>query len=275
MRFAYSTYQLPMVELCEALRMIAGIGYEGVEICVGPRHVDVGEMEGRAREVGQLLGELGLELVALFLTGHLLAADEEEFRGTAELLRRCAGIWREMGGGGDAVLAMGIGGRSEQWDELRPRLVEQLRRYGDVAEREGFVVACEAHFGAAVDRSERAVWLMEQVGHPRVGLHFDIVHMFLAGEDEAEAVRRLLPYTVHTHVTDAVRDESGFRLVPVGRGQLDLAKYLRAMADGGWGKPLTVEVSMMVWGREDYRPREVAEESLRALREAAERAGVG
>ena len=99
--------------------------------------------------------------------------------------------------------------------------------------------------------------------------------MFLAGENEEEAVRHLAPYTVHTHITDAIRHADGsFRLVLLGQGQLDTAAFVRAMHRCGWDGFLTVEVSMMVWGAQGYDPMVAAKESYTAITRAFETAGV-
>jgi sugar phosphate isomerase/epimerase len=90
---------------------------------------------------------------------------------------------------------MGIGGRRDRWGSIRAPLVEILRDCAALAEEEDVVLAAEAHCGAAVYDSDRAIWLFETVNSPRVRMHFDIVHMFLAGEREEEAVKALVPYT--------------------------------------------------------------------------------
>ena len=106
-------------------------------------------------------------------------------------------------------------------------------------------------------------------------MHFDIVHMFLAGEREEEAVKALVPYTAHTHITDARRHEDGsFELLLLGQGELDAVAYMKAMKEAGWDDFITLEVSMMVWGKEGYDPIAAAEESYRAITDAFAGAGV-
>ena len=140
---------------------------------------------------------------------------------------------------------------------------------------EGFLFTGEAHCSAAVDRSERALWAIESVGSPAVRLHFDIVHFYLVGEDETEAVERLLPITGHTHVTDARRHaDGGFDLLLLGEGDLDAAAYVKAMAAGGWKSFLTLEVSGRIWGRDDYDVEAAAQTSYASMTRAFGEAGV-
>jgi len=108
-----------------------------------------------------------------------------------------------------------------------------------------------------------------------VRLHFDIVHLFLAGEKIEDSVRALAPYTAHTHITDARRHADGSReLVLLGQGELDSVAYLRAMDAAGWTGFITLEVSMMVWGAEGYDPVAAAQYSYDTLSNAFAEAGV-
>jgi sugar phosphate isomerase/epimerase len=126
-----------------------------------------------------------------------------------------------------------------------------------------------------VDRTERAVWLMETVNSPLIRLHFDIVHFYLAKDPIAETVHKLVPYTAHTHVTDArVLGDSKFELVPLGQGELDCVEYVKAMYEAGWTDFITVEVSTMVWSKEDYDPFAVATLSYSTLTSAFKKAGI-
>ena len=144
-----------------------------------------------------------------------------------------------------------------------------------MADREDFVLAGEAHCGAAVYNSERITRLLDAVDHRRVRLHFDIVHLFLAGEPIGDAVRTLVPYTAHTHITDAVvSDDASFRLVLLGDGDLDAVAYMRAMREAGWDDFITLEVSTMIWSQDDYDPEAAARKSYDALSAAFDGAGV-
>jgi len=277
-KIAYGTYAMPTVPLEDAFPALAEIGYDGVEICISPKHAGAmpDQMDaGRRRALKDLLCAHNLGVPALFLLGSLYAANAEQQAATMEQLKVCAQVARDLGMTEPPVLATGIGGKRDEWDAIREPMAEQMAAYAQLAEREDFILAGEAHCGAAVDRSERVVWLMEAANHPRVRFHFDIVHLFLAGEDIAEAVNTLLPYTAHTHVTDAVKHEDGtFKLVLLGQGQLDSTTYVRAMADAGWDDFITLEVSTMVWAQDGYDPLQAAQYCYDSLTGAFEAARV-
>lgn len=276
MKLAYGTYAMPMVPLDEVLPGLARIGYDGVEICVGPKHVVIEELDAaRRKELREALERHGLGLPALFLLGQIFTESEAEHEANLERLRQAAALARDLGMGEPPVLAIGFGGPKQQWDGIQNQFVELLADYAEVAEQEDFILAGEAHTGAAVDRSERITWLLDEINNDRIRLHFDIVHLFLANESIEQAVKTLAPYTAHTHVTDAIkRPDGGFELVLPGRGQLDMTAYVRAMAAAGWDSFITLEVSTMVWSKPQYEPWQAAQECYDRLSEAFTAAGV-
>lgn len=276
MKIAYGTYAMPMVPLEEALRAIAGIGYDGVEIVISPKHNSMPERFDRARRenLKRMLSELNLGVSALFILRSVLTDNDEIHRENLRLTRQVAELAEELELGPEPVISIMLGGRSELWETQRERLVRLLADYGELAADEGFTLAVEPHVHAAVDRTERAIWLMETLDNPSIRLHFDIVHFYLAGEPIEETVHKLVPYTAHTHVTDARTREGGFELVLLGQGELDCVAYVKAMYEAGWTGFITVEVSTMVWSKEGYDPFAAASFSYETLIKAFQKAGV-
>jgi len=263
----------------ESLPFIAGAGYQGVEIMVGPKHVGTlpEEIDAPRREaLRELLATFRLEVTALhLLTCSVYRPDDATHRDDLERVRAAAQLARDLGVRAPPVIAMGFGARTAEWDGVNERMVSLLSGYGDLAEKEDFVLAGEAHRGAAVDRSERITWLLDQVDHPRVKLHFDIVHTFMGGEVIEESVETLLPYTAHTHWTDAKRTEDGgWQLVMPGWGEINTTRYVSAMHEAGWNDFITVELSGAVWSREDFDPLAAARHCCDVLTGACRLAGV-
>ena len=278
MRIAYGTYAMPTVPLEEAFPVIADIGYDGVEIFIGPKHVGAmpDQMDAaRRRKLRDLLRTDNLGLPALMLMGSVYQPSPEDHQTSLEQMRVCAQLARDLSMDEPPVLAIGFGGRSDDWDTIKEHMVELLFDCAAVAAQEDFILAGEAHHGAAVDRSERITWLLETVNHPRIRFHFDIVHLFLAGEPIEEAVKTLVPYTAHTHITDArFHADERLDLVLLGQGDLDSTTYVRAMHEAGWDDFITLEVSTMVWSQNDYDPMQAAEFCYETLSTAFEQAGV-
>ena len=74
MKIAYGTYAMPMVSLEEALQMIKDIGYDGVEICISPKHNSMPDSldSARRQQLKKMLKELGLGVPSLFMLGSIL-----------------------------------------------------------------------------------------------------------------------------------------------------------------------------------------------------------
>jgi len=276
MKIAYGTYAMPTLPLERALQMIADIGYDGVEICISPKHNSMpDDLDSATRQkLREKLSELNLGVPALFMLGSVLTEDKEAHKKRLELTKQVMQIARDLNMGESPVISTGIGGRTAMWETHSDLLLQQIGDYAKLASGEGFVLAVEAHCNAMIDRTERAIWLMEAVNNPLIRLHFDIVHFYLAKEPITETVKKLLPYTAHTHVTDAEILEDGFKLLPLGRGELDCVEYVKAMHEAGWDDFITVEVSTMVWSQEGYSPYAVAALSYSTLNSAFKSAGV-
>lgn len=278
MKIAYGTYAMPKTPLEEAIPLLAGMGYDGVEICIDPRHV--GSMPdqfntARCTTIRALLRQHRMGIPALFMTGHILQEEEAGHRANLEHTRRTVQLARDLGMDETPVLSMGIGGKSDRWENQCDAIVERLHDFAVLGAEEGFIMAGEAHCGAAVDRSERALRVIHAVNSPHVRLHFDMVHFYLSGEREEDAVRRLVPITAHTHVMDARRYQDGtFDLLLLGDGDLDTVAYVKAMHEAGWTGFITLEVSARLWQRDDYDPVHAAKFSCATLHTAFQQAGI-
>ncbi|MBC8229589.1 sugar phosphate isomerase/epimerase [bacterium] len=274
MKIAYGTYAMPTVPLEKALVTVAEIGYDGLELAIGPKHNSMPEQidASKRQKLKKMFAELNLGVPALFMLGSLLTEDKETHKKNLQLTTQVMELARDLDIGARPVISMGIGGRSASWEAQRDPLLRLLDDYAKVAADEGFIFAIEPHSGAMVDRTERAIWIMETLDNPYVRLHFDIVHFFMGGEEIEETVFKLVPYTAHTHVTDAKKTDEGYELVLMGQGDLDALTYVKAMHQAGWTDFITLEVSVRVWGREDYDVNQAAKQSYAVLDEAFKKA---
>lgn len=272
MKTAYSNYGLPNMALEDASALVAEAGFEGIELYVGPQHLDtLPERIGaeRRRRLRDLLGRLGLGIPALVTYGSVLSQEPGAQAYNLRRLTPLAQLARDVGAADPPVLSMGLGGKAELWDAERDELVRQLLVYADAARNGGWILAPEIHAWSAAGCLQRAQWLLEHINSRWVRLHFDIGQFLLAGESLSEAVRTLVPYTAHTHVCDLrLNFERRYDPVPLGQGDLDLGTYVRAMHAAGWTGYLTVEVSARLWSRSDYDPVPLVHQAHGALRAA-------
>jgi len=276
MKIAYGTYGMPNVAPEEALRRLAEMGYDGVEIAVAPKYPTAPEKLGaeeRAR-LKELLAELELGVPALMLLTNVLAEGGDAHRENLESLRKAAELAVDVLAEGCRVITTTLGGATQKWEAQRDEFAGRLRDFASVVSDAGCLLAIEPHYGGAVDRPDRALWLLEAIDSPVVKLNFDISHFDLLGLTLEETVPVLVPHSIHTHVKDGRKLEKGIEFLLPGQGAFDYVAYLEAMRSAGWNDYITVEISGMIWSREDYDPFAAAKYSYDTLDSAFRRAGI-
>jgi inosose dehydratase len=270
-QLAYGTYGLATIPLDEAIAAVAATGYDGLELTLADGYPGVSTRLTKA-EGAAIRGKLeraGLDLVAVMLKAIVLTTGDR--RGMeADELRAAIQSARHAGAGDAAVVTFTMGGATGEWPARRQELVDRLMVLGEVAVAEGGLLAVEPHARGLIDSVERAAWLIEAVAHPAIRLNFDVSHYALPGVafDLDAAVAKLLPVSVHTHVKDSVATADGFRFVLPGEGAFDFAAYFAALERAGWRRPVTVEVSAMVFNAAGYQPLEAMRACFAALNPA-------
>lgn len=273
---AYGTYGLGTIPLDTAIPAIAAAGFDAVELTLADGYPGVARQVGSADggAIRRRIADAGLGLTAFLAKDTVLSSADRAGMDDATLSALIQSA-HHCGAGDDAVITFTMGGARAEWPARNEQLVERLRQLGDIATREGAVLAVEPHAKGLIDAVDRAVWLMQTVDHPAVRLNFDISHYALPGVefDLEDAATRLLPYAVHAHIKDSVPTEGGFRFVLPGAGSLDLGQYFAVLGRHGWDRPVTVEVSAMVFNAPGYDPLDAIRTSFSAL-DAARREGI-
>jgi sugar phosphate isomerase/epimerase len=123
----------------------------------------------------------------------------------------------------------------------RVALLHRLRDLAIVFEARGVRVGLET----GQERAEAMVQLLDDLGHPSVGVNFDPANMILYGTgDPIEALHTLAPRVVQLHVKDALpprrQGEWGIE-VPVGEGAVDWAAFFTALQQVPDGVELMIE----------------------------------
>lgn len=265
---AYGTYGLGAVDLADAIPAIAAAGYDAVELTLAEGYPGVSRAVSAedGAVIARRIADAGLGLTAFLAKDVVLGSADRPGMDVATLtdLIRSA---HNCGAGDDAIITFTMGGARDEWPARNGALVERLRLLGDIALREGAVLAVEPHARGLIDSVDRAEWLMGATDHQAIRLNFDISHYALPGAafDLEDAAARLLPHTVHIHIKDSVPADGGFRFVLPGEGPLDLARYFAVLEQRGWTRPVTVEVSGMVFNAAGYDPMAAIGRTFSAL----------
>ncbi len=277
MKLGYSTWGMPKVPIDSALAHLAGLGFEGVELTVIPGYTtELRTLDAAARRrIRDLYREYGLDLPAIAAHTTFLEADAERHRANVDRLAGAIDLAVDLAQGPTPpAIDTTLGGRPDQWEEVRARLVERVGEVVRRAASKGVTIALEPHVGASVDRPDRVLWLLQQVNSPYLKLNFDISHFDVVGLGLEETVPVMAPHAVHTHVKDQRGRAPRHDFLIPGEGAFDYVRYLKAMEQAGYGGYITVEVSVMVQRRPNYDPYAAADLSYKTLSEAFERAGI-
>ncbi len=277
MKLGYCTWGMPTVPVDTFIPFLAQLGYDGIELTVIPGYTTELSVLDAAerRRIARMLKDHDLALPAI--AGHTTMIERDPDTAARQWARLTAAVDLALDWAQDGVppaVDTTVGGTPEQWDELKPLMIErvgELVRYG---EQRGVVIAIEPHVGSMLDTPERVLELLDAIDSPYLKLNFDISHFNVMGIPIAESVAALARHTVHTHVKDERGVVPNYEFLIPGEGEFDYVAYLHAMRAHGYAGFITAEISIMVQRRPGYDPLAAAEQTYRTLARAFEQAEI-
>jgi len=262
----FSLYGMKSLEVPRALKACRDIGYDCFELPVmADWPTDVARLTAEARsELKRQIADSGLRLSALMENLPLLG-DEARHRANLDRLKQAAVLAHELAPDRPPLVETVLGGRPEQWPQVKEEMARRLRDWASVAELGKVVLAVKAHVSGALHRPDAAVWLVNEVASEHLKLAFDYSHYWLQGLDMEDCLRAMHRETVFVHVKDAEGDAQKFRFLLPGQGKTDYALFLRTLAIGRFPGDVVVEVSSQISSRPDYDPIAAARSSFAVL----------
>lgn len=216
-----------------AVKHIAECGYDGVEISAIKgmcEHLDLDRWKEQASELKAIVADAGIE----FLSMEEAALDEDRlmmaFEAAAEI--------------GIPVVNVGPGGKSDV-EENVAHTIEMLSKMATRAEEFGVSLCVKAHVKAAIYNTPTTLRAMREVSSKAFGIDMDPSHIHRSGENPQEALPKVLSRVKHVHIRDCKGRETGPgipRDQACGRGDIDLYGYCKAMVEGGYSGPVSLEV---------------------------------
>lgn len=277
MQLGYMTWGMPTVPVDVALRHLADLGYDGVELTVIPGYTtELSTLDSaERRRIAELLKRYNLALPAV--AGHtpLLTNTAEEWAQNLDRLKRTADLcadWATADGTPD--LDTTVGGKPGEWEARKELLIERIHELADYTESRGVTLAVEHHVHSILDTPAITVELLQTVNRESVKTNFDISHFNVIGVPIEESVAALAPFTSHTHVKDERGTVPDFEFLIPGEGEFDYVTYLKAMRRHGYEGFITAEVSIMVQRRPNYDPLAAATQTYEVLSRAFQEAGI-
>jgi protein FrlC len=258
----YSSFPvwLPAYPLEEAIRRLARIGYDAVEIGAASPHAYPPTLsaERRAR-IRDVLQENKIVVSSMLPAlsggpGHNVASPiAEERRHTIDHYKDLAELCQDWG----ATTLLYIPGwvvfgttRREAWGWS----VAALREIAEDAGARGVTLVIEptSFDSNLVDTADHAVEMMEEVGLSNVKLMFDTFHVLYRREVITDYVYRMGADLAHMHLSEERR------LAP-GQGRADFPALIDALEDVGFDGYLTMEIG---FDRRDIEPDKVARDAF-------------
>jgi sugar phosphate isomerase/epimerase len=269
------TYGMKSMKTADALHTISDIGYDGVELCLiagWPTDPAVLSAGGR-QEIRHILDDTGLALPSLM--------DSLSMDGTPknrahhiERLKLAFALAHELSPRKLPVFETVLGGKSDDWDQTRDRIADELHDWAKLAEDGGITICFKAHADQAVDTPERAMWLLKQVNSPRIRLIYDYSHFRVQGLSLEESLRELLPYTSYIAVKDSAGDRNKHQYLLPGDGGTDYVAYFRLLNESGYTGFVGIEITAQIHSKPGYDPIATAKLCYQRLAPAFEKAGV-
>jgi sugar phosphate isomerase/epimerase len=273
--FATGTYGMKSVPTREALRALAGIGYDGVELCLIPGWpTDPATLSGGDRtDLRRILGDGGLALPA-FLESLPMIGTPEKRRYNLERLKLAAALAHELSPSAPPCIDTVLGLKAADWDNAKDRMAGELNDWARVAELHGITIAIKPHAGQALNTPAKALWLLKQTGSARIRLVYDYSHMSLEGFPLEQSLREMLPATALVSVKDAKGTAAQPDYLLPGAGSTDYVAYFRLLKELRYRGFVAVEVSAMIHQKPGYDPIAAARFCYERLAPAFESAGL-
>lgn len=236
LKLSFSTLGCPTWSLRHIGENAARMGYDAVDFRGVGANLDVTELPeftAGLAETRRWLADAGLAVSGVATSARGAVADPEERRKHWEEVRRNAALAAELGAGVVRVFG-GAVPSGHTMESIRPCLIENLRAWGEEGAKVGVTIALETH--DVWTDSVRVAEIVAETAHPRVGVLWDLANPWADhGEAPELTCSRLAPYTVSTHVKDAVRTPEGkLCYVPVGEGEVPVRDMLEGLVRAGY-----------------------------------------
>ncbi|HEV7326028.1 MAG TPA: TIM barrel protein [Bosea sp. (in: a-proteobacteria)] len=228
-------------DLADKLRAIAAAGFDGVEVFEN----DFLTFDGNPRDVGKMIADLGLAIVAFQPFRDFEGMPEPLRRRTFERARRKFELMNELG----AKLMLICSNVSPQSLGGIDRAAHDLNELGDLAAKHDVRVGFEAlAWGRHVNDYRDAWEIVRRANHQRIGLILDSFHT-LARRSPVEPIASIPGDRIElVQLADAPQLDMDvlswsrhFRNFP-GQGDLPVADFLRAVEATGYAGPLSLEI---------------------------------
>lgn len=260
MRLAFSSNAFRSVTIEEAIGVLAGIGYEGIELMADRPHAwppDVTPAKIESIRLALARHKLEVSNVNAFM----MCAYRDPKTGRAGTFQWPSWVDRDLEtrearirhtvAAVDVAAAVGAKTVSTQpggpldgltREEAYRIFAEGLQRAARRGKELGVTVCVEPEPGLMIQKGDEYVeFVTNYAAFPNVGLNFDMGHFYCVGEDPAQLIRRIGKRALHFHLEDIAADRVHFHLPP-GDGAMDFRAIFAALKEIGYAGWVTIEL---------------------------------
>ena len=276
---AFSTHGFKSYPADEAVKIIAGIGYDSVEIAVVPGWTEPSKCSAQERrKIRSAIGQYHLAVPNLFDRIDILG-DAAEHKAHLETIRVNAQFGHDINAGiGGVAPCIGtrLGGNTKDFEAMKNLMADRLHEWAEVAREMRTVVAIKGHPPMIMDTSARTLWMVQKVNSPWLRVEYDYSHFQTGGEELGKTLDLLLPYIVVIALQDNKKraNPPGWELTPPGDGDIDHAEYYRRLVKFGYSGHTIVWINTRLFSNNPkLEPVAVAKHCYATLAPIMEKAG--
>jgi sugar phosphate isomerase/epimerase len=256
MQLAFSTNAYLKYSFTEAVRRLAQIGYQGVEIMADVPHAwPACLLEEQKQTIRSSLAEnrLGISNINAFMMNAIsdprqrywhpswIEPDPHYRQIRIDHTCRALTLAGELGARCITTEPGGPVEPGESWKAALRLFVEMLKSVVEHAEKEQILLLIEPEPGLLIETADQFLELMQHIESPALGMNFDIGHAYCVGDEPAPTIRRLAKHIRHFHLEDIAATRVHHHLIP-GEGAIDFQTTLDAIRDIGYDGWITVEL---------------------------------
>jgi len=244
-------YNFPGYSMEDFLSYAQSTGFSYVEIQVGDiwkKDEPLDNAKSNASDLRRAMDAHGLKVSALAAGNDFVQLEPKPVKAEAERMQKVCDLAQILG----TKTIRTEGGRpkdsvpQDRWVEAISTCLTECVEFAEPLE---FRLAVDNH-GLVTNDADRQVAIFEKVGSKSVGANMDTMNYRWFGHD-VETVNRfydlIAPYTLHTHMKDGFGSREKYVCMPLGEGELDLKRAIKALKRAGYDDVWCVEYE----GRED------------------------
>lgn len=253
MKLAYSTNAFKRYSLNETIRMIAEIGYEGIELLCDSPHAyppifqdkEIHSFKNQIAKFRLVISNLNaFTLYSISDVYHPSWIEDDKVSRELRITHtiNCIKLAKKIGAKNLSTEPGGpVMGRKTNMKYLEKLFMEGLNRVVPIAEEENIKILIEPEPNLLLENSNQFLNFIDNLSTDNVGLNFDIGHFYCVEEDPAEIIYKLSEYIEHFHLADIASNRIHNHLIP-GEGSINFRSVFKAIEGIGYKGFVTVEL---------------------------------